>query len=194
MFHRLFDVPVVIARVFMTYGPGQQNYQKLIPYVTLSFLRGEAPRLTSGQRLVDWIYVEDVVEGFLAMACVQGINGQTVDLGTGKLVSVRDVVSHIRRTVGTDLKPEFNALPDRAQEEVRAARVDHSMKQLGWKARTPLNEGLRRTVAWLRSLRFEHPAGTVLKVVVATGVLSFLHAEAPELASSLLNVFMFCTR
>jgi nucleoside-diphosphate-sugar epimerase len=62
MFHALFGLPVVILRVFMVYGPGQRDHAKLVPYVITSLLKGETPRLGSGLREVDWIYVDDVVD------------------------------------------------------------------------------------------------------------------------------------
>ena len=84
MFHALYKLPVVIARVFMVYGPAQQDLTKLIPYVTLSLLRGEKPKISSGGRPVDWIYVSDVVDGFMALAEAPGIDGGTFEIGSGK--------------------------------------------------------------------------------------------------------------
>jgi nucleoside-diphosphate-sugar epimerase len=55
MFHNLFEAPVVILQPFMVYGPVQAP-TKLIPAVTLSLLRGEAPKLSSGRRRADWVY------------------------------------------------------------------------------------------------------------------------------------------
>ncbi len=52
MFHALYGLPVIIARVFMVYGPGQRDLSKLIPYVILSLLQGKTPQISSGQRLV----------------------------------------------------------------------------------------------------------------------------------------------
>ena len=62
MFHALYGLPVTVLRIFMTYGPAQKDVRKVLPYVILSALRGEAPELASGARPVDWIYVEDVVQ------------------------------------------------------------------------------------------------------------------------------------
>ena len=67
MFHELYGAPVVILRPFMTYGPGQAP-SKLIPAVTLSLLRGERPKLSSGKARADWVYIGDVIEGFIAAA------------------------------------------------------------------------------------------------------------------------------
>lgn len=82
MFHSLFKAPVVILRPFMTYGPGQA-VTKLIPSVTLALLRGERPKLSSGKRCADWVYISDVVEGFVTAATAPGIEGETIDLGSG---------------------------------------------------------------------------------------------------------------
>ncbi len=78
MFHALYKLPVVIARVFMVYGPAQMDFTKLVPYVTLSMLQGRTPKISSGERLVDWIYVSDVVDGFLALAQASDVDGATL--------------------------------------------------------------------------------------------------------------------
>ena len=147
MFHALYQIPVVILRLFMVYGPGQ-DLRKLIPYVILSLLRGEAPKLTSGQRPVDWIYVDDVVDGLLAAGQVPGIEGCTIDLGSGVLVSVRAVVQQIVDIVGSSRPPVFGAVPDRPLEQVRAANPADTLAKLGWTPAIALEEGLKRTVDW----------------------------------------------
>ena len=68
----------------MTYGPGQAP-TKLIPSVALALLQGERPRLSSGRHRSDWVYISDVIEGFVAAATVSGIEGKTIDLGSGTL-------------------------------------------------------------------------------------------------------------
>ena len=85
MFYQLYGTPVVLARLFMVYGPTQRDLRKLIPYVILQLLRGEEPRLSSGTRPVDWIYVDDVVEGLVRLGTTVGLEGQRVDLGSGRL-------------------------------------------------------------------------------------------------------------
>ena len=67
MFCSLYGSPVVVLRPFMTYGPGQAE-TKLIPTVILALLRGEPPRLSSGTYRADWVYISDVIEGFVAAA------------------------------------------------------------------------------------------------------------------------------
>lgn len=148
MFYTLYQVPVVILRVFMVYGPAQQDLGKLIPYVILSLLRGQAPRLTNGQRQVDWIYVEDVVEALLVAARATDVEGKTIDVGSGELVPIRAVVEHLVRLISPQLQPLFGALPDRPLEQVRVADTARSQAMMGWKPITSLEEGLKRTVEW----------------------------------------------
>ena len=81
-FSALHELPMVHLRVSMVYGPGQLDLRKLVPYVTVSLLRGETPQLASGMREVDWVYVEDVVEAFLRAAVAPGADGQSLDIGS----------------------------------------------------------------------------------------------------------------
>jgi nucleoside-diphosphate-sugar epimerase len=149
MFHALYGTPVTIVRPFMTYGP-MQNREKIVPYVTRSLLRGEIPRLASGRWQADWIFIDDVIEGMLATARAVGVEGCTIDLGSGMLIPVREVVAHIVELVGATTTPSFGALPDRPGEEIAVADTDFAESKLGWKAKISLKEGLSRTVSWHR--------------------------------------------
>lgn len=150
-FGALHELPVVHLRVFMVYGPGQLDLRKLVPYVTVSLLRGEAPKLTSGARAVDWIYVDDVVEAFLRAAVAPGAAGRSLDVGSGELVTARALVVRLAELVGGEAEPAFGAIADRPLERVRAADPAPTTEALGWRPRTPLAEGLAHTVAFYRS-------------------------------------------
>lgn len=153
MFHALYQVPVVMARVFMVYGPAQQDLTKLVPYVILSILRGETPKISSGGRLVDWIYVSDVIDGFLALAEAPGIDGGTFELGSGCLISIREIVEQLAAVVDPRAKAEFGALADRPLEPTRIAKTAETFARLGWKPKVSLQEGLERTVDWYKRER-----------------------------------------
>ncbi len=150
MFHALYDTPVVTARIFMVYGPGQQDLRKLVPYVTLALLRGETPKLSSGLRPVDWIYVGDIVDGLLAMGIAPGITGTTLDLGSGTLMTTRQVVEMLCDILRTEIRPDFGAIPDRPMERIIGASVEDTRRMLGWQPSISLRTGLERTVDWYR--------------------------------------------
>lgn len=152
MFRALYGVTVVVPRVFIVYGPGQDEPKKLIPYVVGSLLKGESPKLSGGARPVDWVYVDDAAEGLAAaaMATATGGGDDRVDIGSGALVTIRELVQQIAAIVPSSGRPLFGALPDRPMEQVRVADVERTARLTGWRPRTPLDEGLRRTVDWLR--------------------------------------------
>ncbi len=153
MFGALFHVPVVVPRIFMTYGPGQRDVQKVVPYTILSMLRGEQPKLSSGRRQVDWVYVDDVVEGLVRAAFCGDAKEITFDLGSGTLVSVRTIVEYIAEIIGNGIKPEFGAIPDRPLEPERIADTRFLEETFRWKPSTPWREGLRKTVEWYKRAR-----------------------------------------
>lgn len=162
MFHQLYQTPVVLVRPFMTYGPGQ-DARKIIPSVTLSLLQGQAPKLASGQRQVDWIYVDDVIEGLLAAAHMPDVEGCTLDLGSGTLVPIRAVVQQLTNLVSSQVQPLFGALPDRPVEKVRRANTAYTYAKLGWQPVTSLEMGLQNTVDWYRSQLQDASEGFVSK-------------------------------
>ena len=148
MFRALYQTEVVMAKIFMVYGPGQADLTKLVPYVTTAFLRGEQPRLSSGIRLVDWICVDDVVDGLIACASAPGADGHTVDLGSGEVCSIREIVQKLRELIPGAPEPLFGAISDRPLERLAKADVGTSCKLIGWSPSTTLEAGLRRTVDW----------------------------------------------
>ena len=149
MFRQHYGLDVRIVRPMMTFGPGQKEF-KVVPSTILSLLRDQHATIGSGSRLVDWVYVDDVVEGLIAAACVPHLPSE-VDLGSGVLVSVADMAREIARQLGREhlLKIGNGA---RGEEVVRVGDVDTARRLLDFKAKTPLPEGVARTVAYYRSL------------------------------------------
>ncbi|MEU7881170.1 NAD-dependent epimerase/dehydratase family protein [Microbispora bryophytorum] len=148
MFSRLWGVPVTVLRPTMVYGPGQRDARKLVPYLALSLLRGEEPRLTSGSKRADWVYVDDVVDALVLAGGTDRAAGQVLDVGTGVLTSVRETVELLFRISGTSLRPRFGVVADRPLDMAQTADVGPAAEVLGWKAVVGLEEGLRRTLAW----------------------------------------------
>jgi nucleoside-diphosphate-sugar epimerase len=152
MFHALFEAPVVILRPSFAYGPGQER-TKLIPYVITALLDGGSPELSSGERLLDCVYAEDVARAYVQAAAAPGVEGRTIDIGSGTAIPVRRIVELIVECVGpTAGRPRFGELPVRALEQEVEVDVDETARVLGWRATTGLEEGLRRTVAWYRKV------------------------------------------
>ena len=149
MFHKLYGLPMVVVRLFMTYGPRQEP-TKLIPYAILALLRGGRPRLTSGKRVCDFVYVLDVVRGLLKAATQADLVGETVALGTGEGTSIRDVIELLVELSDSKVKPVFGAVPDPIGERSQVADRNAIWRLLNWKPLWSLEDGLKETIMWYR--------------------------------------------
>ncbi len=148
--YNAWNAPVVWLRPFQVYGPGQSN-AALIPSAIRAALDGADFPMTAGEQQRDFIFVEDVVRGFLAALVAPGIEGHALDLGSGALHSVRDVVAQIWRLAGARGQMRVGELPYRPGE-VPAIRADadRARQLLGWQAQVPLETGLQRTIEEMR--------------------------------------------
>jgi len=152
MYYHLYNTPVTTAALYMVYGPGQVDLTKLIPYTILKTLNGKSPELTSGVRMVDWIFVGDVVMGLIHMLLAENIDGKTIELGTGKSISIKEIVRQTVRLVDNTIEPIFGATKDRPMEQEKNADVENTYRQIGWKPTVNLETGLVKTIAYYKQL------------------------------------------
>jgi UDP-glucose 4-epimerase len=148
MFFRLWNVQVSVLQIAMVYGPAQHDHNKLLPYATLALLRGDSPQLSTGRRLVDWVYVDDVVDALVRSAETDRAIGKVFDICSGRLVSIGDTVETLASIVGGGARAQFGAVGDRPMDLPQRGNPRAAAKLLDWHASTPLEDGLRKTVAW----------------------------------------------
>ncbi|HKU52799.1 MAG TPA: NAD-dependent epimerase/dehydratase family protein, partial [Nitrospira sp.] len=142
---------------FMTYGP-RQRPNKLVPYLTLSLLQGKEPIIKSADRRVDCVFVDDVVEGILAATVAPGVQGRTIDLGTGVATSVREVAMRLAAITGATIEPRFEEGSASLSNSDRVADITHAERWLQWTPKTSLQAGLAHTVQWYKT-EFVQTAG-----------------------------------
>jgi CDP-glucose 4,6-dehydratase len=152
MYWRQYGVPVCALRMSNLYGGGDRNLGRIVPGTILAVRRGERPVIRGdGNAERDFLYVEDAVEGYLALAEAMhgsGIAGEAFNLSSGQAVSTRRLVETILEVMGrTDLQPEILNQPSN-EPPVKYSAAGKAREIFGWSARTPLREGLRRTAAW----------------------------------------------
>ncbi len=151
MMHRSHGLPAVILRPFLVYGPGQPP-DRLVPAAILDALAGRDFAMTDGRQHRELTYVDDVVDGVLRAGVSAAAVGEVVNLASGEERTVRDIVCEIYRRIGGAGRPRPGALPPRPNEMHRfAADTEKAARLLGWRATTPLAQGLERTIAWARS-------------------------------------------
>jgi nucleoside-diphosphate-sugar epimerase len=148
MFHSLYGLQTITLRIAMAYGPDQPDESKLIPHVIRSLLKGIAPRLSSGRREVDWVYVEDVVDAMIAGASDIDQGCLNVEVGSGVSTSIGEVARRLCDLVDASIQPILGAVADRPCDRSWTADISHAANNLGWRPQTSLDDGLRQTVEW----------------------------------------------
>jgi dTDP-glucose 4,6-dehydratase len=150
-FYASYGLPVGLVRPFNTFGP-RQSARAVIPTILSQALSGTAVKLGSTHPVRDFTFVKDTVAGILSFAAHHSASGKVVHLGSGRGVSVDDLVALTGEIVGRQLEVVLDPLRVRSQSsEVPALVCDPSvaMHLLGWRAQTPLREGLEQTAAWI---------------------------------------------
>ena len=157
-----YGLPVVTLRPFNTYGP-RQSSRAIVPTIITQALASDVVRLGNTTPRRDLTYVSDTVQGFLKIAQVSGIEGKTFNLGTGTEISIAELAQRIIRLLGRDV--EVVAEDDRKRpdgSEVLRLLSDSSLarERLGWEAKVSLEDGLRRTIAWISDNMQLYEVGT----------------------------------
>lgn len=139
---------LVVARPFLTYGPGQQPRQ-LVPAAIARALAGLPFLMTEGLQTRELNYVDDVAVGLLRAAVTPAAHGHIVNIGSGDEHRVVDIVRRIFQLAGADPSLiDAGALPTRSGEVSRFyADVGRARRLLGHEPAVGLDEGLRRTIA-----------------------------------------------
>jgi len=152
-YHRSFGLPITVVRPFNTYGP-RQSARAIIPTVIAQILDGQKSlSLGNITPTRDLTYVSDTVSGFLAAATSDKTVGETVNLGTGIEVSIGDLVAKIayimHRNVEITIDPQ-RIRPKKSEVERLLSNPGKMRNLSGWKAETSLDEGLIKTIEWMK--------------------------------------------
>ena len=152
-----FGVPVAVTRCANLYGGGDLNRSRLIPEAVAAAIAGRAPVIRSdGSPERDFLYVEDAVAAYLALAdaldCDGAARGEAFNAGSGRSWPVSEVVAAVCRAAGADVEPDVRGTGT-PEGEIDRQLVDASRLRAltGWEPRFDLDEGLVRTVEWYRA-------------------------------------------
>ena len=150
-----FGLRAVVVRPFLTYGP-EQEPNLFIPALICSALAGRDFPMTGGEQTREFNYVEDIVAGLLRAAEAPGIDGMVLNLGCAEPRRIRDVAALVLHLMGDPIRAELGKLPYRPGETWEFyCDNTRARQQLGWSPQVPLEDGLRRTIAWYRAQPLE---------------------------------------
>jgi nucleoside-diphosphate-sugar epimerase len=151
MFHEGRGWPIVRVRPFNAYGP-MQSPDRVIPEIIVRGLRNQPLKMTQGRQTREFNYVEDLVDGLVRAATVEGVDGELFNLGCGEEIAMRDLAELVLDVAQAGVRPEFGALEDRPTEIWRMyAEASKARDQLGWSSQWSLRDGLATTIDWYRS-------------------------------------------
>jgi UDP-glucose 4-epimerase len=153
-YYHSFDLPVVTLRPFNTYGP-RQSTRAVLPTLLLQLLAGKPEvRLGRLDPRRDLTYVSDTVHGFLRAGEVDGIEGEVIQLGTGRALSIADLFETACRVLGvscTVVEERARFRPDASEVLVLQSDPSRARQRLHWEAAVSLEDGLTRTARWLEN-------------------------------------------
>jgi nucleoside-diphosphate-sugar epimerase len=138
------------GRIFFLYGP-YENPTRLVPSVIQSLLKNEPAKLTHGNQIRDFLHVVDVADAFAAIldSEVSGI----INIGSGKPVSIRDLVMQIAQILGKEDEIRLGALPAREDEpQFVVADTSRLNKEIQWIQKYSLTGGIMDTLSWWKNL------------------------------------------
>jgi UDP-glucose 4-epimerase len=153
-YHMSYGVPATVLRPFNTYGP-RQSTRAVLPTILSQLAAGRTQvELGRVDTRRDLTFVADTVDGFLRAGTADGIEGQTIQLGTGRSVSIAELFEMACRVLGVQasiVTDPRRIRPDASEVLVLESDPARARQRLGWEAQVSLEEGLARTVAWLKT-------------------------------------------
>ena len=159
MFTRLYGLETVTIRYFNVFGPRQDPgspYSGVISLFSTALLEGRQPVIYGdGEQTRDFTYIANVVDGVLRACEAADASGEVINVATGRRVSLNELLRTMNRIVGTNIEAVYR---EPREGDVRDSQADISKARrlLGYTPLVNLEDGLRRTLDWCRTLAL-HP-------------------------------------
>ena len=151
-----YDLPVAITRCGNFYGPGDLNWNRIVPGTIRSILRGERPVIRSdGQYVRDYFYVEDGAAAYLLLAeklaANPALRGEAFNFSNEIQVTVLDLVERLLELMNSSLVPDVrNEVNNEIRHQCLSAKK--ARERSNWRPLFTLDEGLRKTIPWYDSV------------------------------------------
>lgn len=147
-------VPIINLRLYSVYGP-YEDTSRLVPNLVAKGLNHQYPAFVSPEISRDFVFVDDVCEAFIMAAAKLAPDnyGESINIGSGQRTTIAALAGIAQEVFGIPKAPSFGAMPPRHWDLAEwYADPDKAARVLGWRARTPLAAGLRKTAEWVRTL------------------------------------------
>jgi len=151
-FHNYYGLPVATARYFNVYGPGEVpgKYRNVIPnFIWWALHKKPLPITGTGEETRDFTFVQDIVDGTLRMGVVKEAVGEAINLASETETKVIDLSNWINELTENDAGIVSKPRRDWDKVVKRRASIQKARKVLGYKPKTDIRTGLRRTYEWI---------------------------------------------
>lgn len=149
-----FRLPVLIPRFVNIYGPGDLNFDRIIPKTIKSILENHSPKMWGGEAVRDYLYIDDAIDAYIKLAEINlnmvG-NNRIFNFGTGNLISVKALIKKIIKVSGRNF--EIEKINDERESEIKSQYVSwkKAEKILNWKPKVNLDQGLKKSFLWYKT-------------------------------------------
>lgn len=153
-FYNLYDLPIVNARFFNVFGPGEVpgKYRNVIPNFFFWAMNGQPLPITGdGTETRDWTYVDDIVQGLMAMGIVDEAVGESINLGSGEETRVIDMAQQINKLTGNREGINYVTRRDWDAKTCLLSSIEKAKKILDYKPQVTFYQGLKETYNWFEN-------------------------------------------
>lgn len=152
-YFKCYNLPLVVARFGNIYGPGDLNFNRLVPGIMISLLNKNTFDVRSDGKMVrEYVYVKDVAQGYLLLAeNIEKVKGESFNFGSGERMDVSEVINRTSNILG--LKVDYKILGT-AKNEIPAQYLcyDKIKDSLGWEPKFSFEEGIKSTFQWYKEV------------------------------------------
>jgi UDP-glucose 4-epimerase len=150
-FYNLYGLPIVNARFFNSYGPGEVpgKYRNVIPNFFYWSMNGlPLPITGTGEETRDFTYVGDLVNGLVKMATHEEAVGEAINLGAGREIRIIDLANWINELTGNEAGILYKERRDWDKKNRLLSCIDKASSILGYTPKTEFRKGLEETYQW----------------------------------------------
>jgi len=146
IFNKQFHLPITILRPSIVYGP-EQGSEMFIPAIIHSLKKGEVFKMTAGEQLRDFIYIDDLLEALLLTKDSTNSNGEVINIGLGKSIQLFKLASQIANYNSKSELLRVGAIPYRGSEIMNyKVNIEKAKLLLNWSPKYTINRGLEETI------------------------------------------------
>lgn len=146
-----FNLPVLIPRFVNIYGPGDLNFQRLIPKTIKSVLEDVSPKMWGGGAIRDYLFIDDAIDAYLLLTKIninKVGNNRVFNFGSSNMISVEDLIKKIIKISGKNRTIKKENIEREGEIASQYVSSKKAARLLGWKPKVNLDEGLQKTIDW----------------------------------------------